>query len=76
MEEKFIVDDPTPINETNKMDLFQNDLPESLPFSFNSGEELTDAFVDEENPENSLLDCDPQASNDNQDQEDETEDRI
>ncbi len=58
------------------MDLFQNDSLESFPFSFNSGEELTSAFVDEENPENPLLDCDPEASNDNQDQEDETEDRI
>ncbi len=39
-------------------------------------EELTGAFVDEENLENPLLDCDPEASNGNQDQEDETEDRI
>ncbi len=75
-EEKFIVDDPTLISETNKMDLFQNDSPESFPFSFNLGKELTGAFVDEENTENPLLDCDPEASNDNQDQEDETEDRI
>ncbi len=74
-EEKFIVDDPTPISETNEMDLF-NDLPESFPFSFNLGEELTGAFADEENLENPLLDCDPEASNDNQDQEDETEDRM
>ncbi len=76
MEEKFIVDDLTPISETNEMELFQNDSPESFPFSFNAGEELTSAFVNKEILENPLLDCDPEASNDNQNQENETEDRI
>ncbi len=75
-EEKFIVVDPTTISETNKMDLFQNDSPGSFLFSFNSGEELTGAFVDEKNPENPSLDCDLEASNDSQDQGDETGDRI
>ncbi len=37
---------------------------------------MTGAFVDEKNLENPLLDCDSEASNNNQDQEDETEDRI